>query len=265
VRDVATAASACEAIRRDIGHGTRNAYAECFRGIGRALLDIEGSRTPGDAGAMARDALETCEERADEPEARLFCAAGFFNAMGFAMVNERYGLAVDRSDPLWLCGSYEGELAYRCTGNMKWIGVRLTDDGQGRQPNIPEGYERARRILDDELVLHVVRTLAYEYGRLALPAAEARADCDAIPDRMQSQCAAGYALGIAKNGTSDSYPGIIDFCAESIGILETGLNACIFDAMSFLDGLLSRDEYAHLCGILAQHGLSCGELARPRI
>ena len=264
MRDIATATSACDAARRDIGHLSRNAYAECFRGIGRALLDIGGPRAPGDAGAMAREALGMCEDRTNDPEARLFCAAGFFNAIGFAMVNERYGLAVDRSDPLWLCDSYEGELAYRCTGNMKWIGVRLTDDARGGVSSIPESYERARRILDDELVLHVVRTLAYEYGRSAVPAAEARADCGTVPDRMQAQCAAGYALGIAKNGGSDSYPGIIDFCAGSVGVLATDLNACMFDAMSFLDGFLSRDEYARLCDILARHSLSCGDLARPQ-
>ena len=240
----------CEELNDEAAGIVPDIRAECVRGIGSGFTHRPGI-FPGDAPAIAESGISLCKDSSVDERAYLLCISGVFNALGFDMVYGRNGLSVDPDDPLFACRQFADAERTRCEGNMKWAAIAVISDEKGIPPSVEDGYAAAKNRYAEDLVLQLVRTLAYDSARAGTPAKEMLDVCAALPPAAQGSCATGSALGLAKHGIPGrEHASVVGFCRESAELLGVSIRECLRDPIAYLQGALHPLVMNRICTAL---------------
>ncbi len=248
--DIKKAKEFCEYVGKELGRSVPAAEEECFRGIGRGLPFIDKSSI-GDTRRMAKFATDTCKDISSNQGNYGNCLSGAFNQLARETVAKNYGLAVNESDPLWLCKEQSKEIQLQCYGNFKWVDVPKVDE----KNDVPSAFKSTIDTYatnSSTTARSILWTIAYKEG-IESTAGNISYDgiiqsCAILPSPFQTDCVVGFSVGLAKH----SFPGrqheaVIDFCQKVQANEALKTSDCASQAIEYLRGFYSPDQSTKMC------------------
>ncbi|MEX2090761.1 MAG: hypothetical protein WD989_01350 [Candidatus Paceibacterota bacterium] len=215
--DLTLARRLCERLDETLSDVIPMIRKNCFHGIGHGFMpEPPAKKIWGDPKAMMEVSLKTCEEASptDDHSENVECMEGSFNVMADWMQQNKYGLSVNKEDPLGFCRKQDDR--DRTLACFYEYAMRITNYADDDLVKIANIY--IKDIDDDEIAEIIINSASASLLERHLENDNFDhfiRQCHQIPQRLQDNCISGLNGGLLAHGEpGKEYIKALNLCAS---------------------------------------------------
>lgn len=243
--DISKAREFCVYIEAELSGALPGVALQCYHGIGHGVVGVHDPRVWGDARSLANPAVKLCEEVAKNDVQLENCLSGVFNGIGNYYLSGKYGLLIEKEDPLWLCREQRERYKAVCYGLMARVLLHFANY------DFPAAVRSGKEAVEETYMMVVVNNLAVLNAGLKIYEKDHNthiASCKKLTENLRLACLTGYATGLMQFGKpQDEHVEAIAFC-QSDALDPEEQRVCFQHTFSYLRNLYSSEKIKILCG-----------------
>ncbi len=239
----------CNYVDSQLSTQTPDVSLQCFHGMGHGWVNVHDEPSVwGNVDLILKPALELCRKVSSNISQQSRCATGAYNGVVLFMIENEYGMSINKTDPMEVCARQPQEFKDACYISMNILLMTLTEGDLTKATKFIETIE------DDVIANHAMINLS---ALSSLPSLKENNGyqqqiklCRSLEKRLQDACLKGYAYGFMENGEpGEEYFRPLEFCGlEELNNEER--NACYSYIFSYIPQWYPEEKAVSICETL---------------
>lgn len=229
----------------------------CFHGAGHGVMAMVAEKHQAeqpDEPKLVQEALEKCTYIvSDVPDLVNKCASGMFMELSEYKLTQKYGLLVDKANPLAICDSVQPEVKPSCYSQSNAIIAEVS----GRDLIV------AGRLIATIKPVQLAIDTMVSFVPLLVDTSNTRQDqrireCRTLETALRLPCIQGIAVAFLLYGSADeTYKPAATFCSSN-ALTETEKQSCFDMVVDYTKRLYSAETFKQICqDYLSRYSPTC--------
>ena len=240
--NIQTARDLCGYMDKQISNPAKYEYGACFHGIGHGVVDGSNKKDWGNAQALIEPGLKLCNQVAITAEEHYRCYSGAFNSISIAYISNKYGLNVDKKDPLKFCKQQKEQYRRACYADVAVIIMHETSY------DLAKAIKLVESIPEDKYAIEAIKNVAGLKARVFTEnLKEIIKICKSTQEQLRTACISGFGVGLIEFGQpKKEHERSFEFCGHSM-LDDEEKRLCVKSVLNLLNATIGKEQLSVIC------------------